>query len=48
LVDHFISVRPSSDFIRVTSSAYSISPPTGSPLAMRVIFIFSDFKIFAI
>src|SRR5207253_3701811 len=34
--EHYISRRPASARPSVTSSAYSRSPPTGSPLARRV------------
>jgi hypothetical protein len=34
----YISRRPSSDLSMVTSSAYSSSEPTGTPIAMRVTF----------
>ena len=40
-----ISIRPSKDFLSVTGSAYSISPPTGNPRAMRVTFTSAPFSM---
>lgn len=45
---HDISVRPSRDFINVTVSAYSISAPTGNPLANRVTLTFRGLRTFPI
>jgi hypothetical protein len=38
----YSSLRPSIAFCMVTSSAYSISLPTGTPVAMRVTFTDAD------
>ena len=38
----YISLLPSIAFCIVTSSAYSISLPTGTPVAMRVTFTVAD------
>lgn len=43
-----ISMRPSMDFLSVTGSAYSISPPTGRPRAIRVTFTPPPFSMRAI